>query len=45
MGDRVPKKNSSGNADAKKAKDAKSAANRDAVRPKDSDMKGKDKKK
>ena len=44
MGDRVPKKNSSGNADAKKAKDAKSAQNRDAARPKGIEPKGKDKK-
>jgi hypothetical protein len=40
MGDKKPKKNSSGNSDAHKAKEAKSAANRDAVRPKNSDLKG-----
>ena len=34
MGDRKPKKNSSGNADAQKAKNVKNAAQRDAIRPK-----------
>ncbi|AIE85892.1 hypothetical protein [Fimbriimonas ginsengisoli] len=33
MGDKKPKKNSSGNADAQKAKQLKNAASRDAVRP------------
>jgi hypothetical protein len=41
MGDRVPKKKSSGNADARKAKDAKNAANRDATPPKGLDIKKK----
>jgi hypothetical protein len=44
MGDRKPKKNSSGNADAQKAKQAKNAAQRDAIRPKGELDKGKDKK-
>lgn len=39
MGDKKPKKNSSGNSDAHKAKEAKGAANRDAVRPKAPDLK------
>jgi len=44
MGDRVPKKNSSGKSDAHKAKEAKNATNRDAVRPKGIEKKGNDKK-
>ena len=44
MGDKKPKKNSSGNADAHKAKDAKNAASRDATRPKGLDPKGDGKK-
>jgi hypothetical protein len=44
MGDKKPKKNSSGNADAQKAKNASNAANRDAARPKGLDAKPKDKK-
>lgn len=40
MGDRKPKKNSSGNADAHKAKRAKHAATRDAAMPKGLDPKG-----
>jgi len=43
MGDRKPKKTSSGNADAHKAKGVKNAAERDAAKPKP-DLKGKDKK-
>jgi hypothetical protein len=39
MGDKKPKKNSSGNSDAHKAKEAKHAANRDPVRPKSDDGK------
>ena len=41
MGDKKPKKNSSGNADAHKAKQAKSQANRPPIAPSD---KGKGKK-
>jgi len=44
MGDRKPKKNSSGNADARKAEQAKHAASRDATLPKGLDKKGNDKK-
>ncbi len=43
MGDKKPKKNSSGNSDAHKAKQDKGAANRAPVPPK-SIEKGKDKK-
>lgn len=41
MGDKKPKKNSSGNADAHKAKTNKDTANRDAVRPKGLEKKDK----
>ena len=41
MGDKKPKKNSSGNADAHKAKVAKDDASRDAVRPKGLEKKDK----
>lgn len=44
MGDKKPKKNSSGNADAHKAKEAKHAANRDPDRTKAKDGKGNGKK-
>ena len=44
MGDRKPKKNSSGNADAHKATKAKNIASKDAVPPKGLDKKGNDKK-
>ena len=44
MGDRKPKKNSSGNADAHKAQQDKIAAARDAVPPKGIDPKAKPKK-
>ena len=44
MGDRKPKKNSSGNSDAHKATQAKNATSKDAVPPKGLDKKGKDKK-
>jgi hypothetical protein len=44
MGDRKPKKNSSGNADAQKLKQDKNNASRDAARPKGIDPKS-DKKK
>lgn len=44
MGDRKPKKNSSGNADAHKAQQAKHAATRDAALPKNLDKKANDKK-
>jgi hypothetical protein len=43
MGDKKPKKTSSGNSEAHKAKQQKDAANRDAVRPKPSDQKDKKK--
>ncbi len=39
MGDKKPKKNSSGNADAHKAKNAKQSAEREAARPKSLDKK------
>lgn len=44
MGDRKPKKNSSGNADAHRAKTTKNAANRDPLSPKGLDKKGPEKK-
>jgi hypothetical protein len=44
MGDRKPKKNSSGNADAQKAKQAKNNASREPERPKGVEKKGNDKK-
>lgn len=44
MGDRKPKKNSSGNADAHRAKTTKNAANRDPLPPKGLDKKGPEKK-
>ena len=44
MGDKKPKKNSSGTGDKFKAKEAKNVANREAVRPKGIDKKGSDKK-
>ena len=40
MGDRKPKKNSSGNADAQKAKNLKNAVNRDPAPPKGIERKG-----
>lgn len=43
MGDKKPKKNSSGNSDAHKAAQAKQAATRDAAMPKGLDKKGGDK--
>lgn len=39
MGDRKPKKNSSGNAEAHKAKQGKDAANRPPAPPKDNNKK------
>ncbi len=44
MGDRKPKKTSSGNSDAHKADQAKHAASRDATPPKGLDKKDKGKK-
>lgn len=44
MGDKKPKKNSSGNADAHKAAQAKNSTPRDVSLPKTPDKKGKDKK-
>ena len=44
MGDKKPKKNSSGNSDAHKAKIAKDNATRDAARPKGLDKKDNGKK-
>ena len=44
MGDRKPKKTSSGNSDSHKAEQAKHASTRDATPPKGLDKKGKDKK-
>ncbi len=44
MGDKKPKKNSSGNADAHKAKNVKNAASAPAVPPKGLDKKAGDKK-
>jgi hypothetical protein len=41
MGDKKPKKNSSGNADAHKAKNAKNQADRPATRPGSDDKKKK----